>query len=228
MTSTTQRNILPASILGLKGDADKLLADQRYIASIFQYALYIDQSLITTYLYILRDQHIDLALSKREEIFEKLKRKPFSFGNVIDMTIDPILERLSTRKQRKLWEEDELQYEELGALCNTLRKIRNKISAHPQFTLMLDPKGLKSRKLSDSNYYRKVARWYRNFIRKELGGESSRMLDEFISNAGFITMYGNNLESKMFELQEEIQSALAHYSKFISEQITEILETALA
>ncbi len=119
---------------GLKNEADELLSKGYLIASILYYAIYVEQLLLTAYLFVIREDNIDNALLIRENLLQLKQKEKLPFGKVIRMTVPKITQFLNN--QEKLSTADN---ESLSDLCDKMRRIRNLISAHPYFVVMLDP-----------------------------------------------------------------------------------------
>lgn len=193
-------------------NADRLLKDGYYVASIFYYVIYIEQLLFTAYLYVLRKKDIETAILGRENILLKRERGYFPFGKVVTYTIPLIDEYLNYQHTLPM-----IQGESLVVLCQKLVKIRNVISAHPQFALMLDPNNRWKRALYDANYYRKVLRRIRRFLKVDLNVESPPILDEAIDLLPLVS--SAQIETEFAKVENEVARALALYSKNISIEI---------
>lgn len=140
----------------IKLDADKLREEKFFISSILNYTIYTEQILLTAYLYILREDNLSRAIDKREELFRKKEKGYFPFGEVVSLTIPVIKERLS--KIGTLPVEESSIEGDIESLAKRLGNIRNMVSAHPYFVLMLDPTNRFKKTMLDVNYYRKVLR----------------------------------------------------------------------
>lgn len=209
-------------ITNMKDEADLLLDQGHYQASILYYALYSEHLLLAAYLYIKRDEDIDEANREREEILSKKERGNYPLGKVIQDLV-PILEKYLSHTHSFFSEDTET---DISKLSNNIKNIRNLISAHPHFTLMLDPTNTRKKVMYDVNYYRKILRRIRKFIQKEIGMPYPSELDHLISVGNPISL-GSFIDDSFMAIENSLNRLFANYCKISSEKIRERLRLVL-
>lgn len=206
---------LSAKTQKIKTEADRLLSEGVYLASILYYTIYVEQLLLTADLYIIRRVSIDDAIAKREHFLRLKENVNFSFGKVVRETLPDISEEL--KKRRTLTSYNETK-PDLSDLCHQLRLIRNAASAHPHFLLMLDPTQQWKRGLSDVGYYRKVLRRIRRFMVDKLNMASPSILNTYL-NGQTPLQKGSRLDKIFTMIDESVSNCLAQRTKDLAEQI---------
>jgi len=212
---------IPERIIQMKKEADTLLDEGHYQAAILYYALFTEQIILTAYLYIIREENIDEAIRIREDILSKKEKRKFALGDVIYLTKRKIDGRLLT----KYLSSTEAGIENAYDLIDKIRKIRNMISAHPHFLLMIDPTNFQKRAMKDTNYYRKVIRRIKKFMQNEIGIEPSPEIYEFLDFGHPLTL-STYMDENLISLENSINKSLANYCRFASEEIAEQMRVA--
>ncbi len=217
--SIPKRKQIPGRIIQMKDEADLLLREEHYRAAILLYVLFAEQLLILAYLYIKREEDIEQAIKKREEFLKRKEDGNFTFGKVINETVPTI--------EIKMESIPLISRSPISDLVKNLNDIRNQISAHPHFALMLDPTNSLKKAFYDTNYYREVARRLRDFTRKKLGMETSTEIDQFI-NFGSPLVWVGRLDQEIMRLETLINKPLAEYCKYAAEELTEQIKPLIA
>jgi len=212
---------IPERIIHMKKEADTLLDEGHYQAAILYYALFTEQIILTAYLYIIREENIDEAIRIREDILSKKEKGKFTLRNVIDLTKRKIEGRLLTKYPRST----EAGIENAYDLIDKIRKIRNMISAHPHFLLMIDPTNFQKRAMKDTNYYRKVIRRIKKFMQNEIGIEPSPEIYEFLDFGHPLTL-STYIDENLISLENSINKSLAGFCRSASKEIAEQLRVA--
>lgn len=219
MSSRVPKHLkLSARTEQIKEQADLLIEQGFYVGSILHYVIYVEQLLLTAYLFTLRELSIDLAREQREYILNKKEEERYPFGKIVRETV-PLIQQVIDGASSKSFSLDKT---ELYTYCDRLRKIRNIVSAHPHFTLMLDPTNRWKRGMYDANFYRKLLRRIRKFIQSEIGIRSPPELDKILRKGHPLTI-SSRLEDEFITVENSVSRILADYSKKISERVREEL-----
>lgn len=212
---------IPKKIYLMKNEADMLLEEGHHQAAILYYALFTEQLIITAYLYINREKNLDESINSRNEIFSKKENGNFTFGRVIELTVPVIADKIDSLNGIQF--SNGTQFSESVRMIN---KIRNNISAHPHFAMMLFPSNWAKRGMSDGNYYRKVLRSLRNFMREDLKISYPSDLDDLINNGHPLTI-ASSLDERFTGIEDKIKESLAKFCKKTTEEIREDLRFIL-
>lgn len=204
---------LSPRIENFKLAGDGLLKEGYYVGAILYYTIYVEQLLLTAYLYILRIENISLAIETRESIVSKKEQGHFQFGEAINLTLPVIEKSLGAMTALPTVGDDSLRVK-----CDKLRKIRNFISAHPHFALMLDPTNKWKNAIRDTNYYREVLRKMRIFMEEELSIEPPQVLNVLIKIGHPLTM-STYIEEEFAKVELEVAHDLASYSRRLATTI---------
>ncbi len=206
--------------------ADRSLSLGLPQAAILYFTLYIEQILITAACFVKREKDIDEAIQLRDTLFNYKKR--YTFNKVANEVVNIIGPYISA--QRLLFnydhgDEEPNKLEELNMILSNLNKIRNTVSGHIFFTIMLDPTNRKpwKRVLSDFNYYRKVLRRLRRLIVYDLNLQVPEALSLAINYSGPILVSGV-VEQMFVDAENSVLFELARYCRTASLQIREILK----
>lgn len=203
-----------------KTEADSLLRDGHYVASILHYSIYVEQLLITAHLFAVRSKDVDAALQERDELLRRKEKESFTFGKVIGYVVPGLIGHLEG--QPKI---DATDPQTLNELARSLKEVRNKVSAHPFYLVMLDPTNKWKRVFADVNYYRKVMRRLRKLIVGQ-GLEVPPYLDMLLERGHPLTL-SSNLDREFECVEVDVLRLLAEKAKDTSEQIRTMLEPIL-
>ena len=206
----------------MKEEADLLLDQGHYQASILYYALYSEHLLLAAYLFIKRDEDIDEANREREKILSNKERGAYPLGKIIKDLV-PKIESYLSHIPSYFLEDTETN---ISKLIVNIKDIRNLISAHPHFTLMLDPTNAVKKVMYDVNYYRKILRRIRKFIRNEIGLPYPIELDQLISVGDPISL-ASYIDDSFISVENILNRLFANYCKISSETIRERLRSVL-
>ena len=217
-----RRKHIPRRIIKMKEEADLLMDQGHYQASILYYALYSEHLLLAAYLYIKRDEDINEAIREREKILSNKEKGSYSLGKVIKELV-PIIESYLSHTSSYFLEDAETN---ISKLIVNIKDIRNLISAHPHFTLMLDPTNAMKKVMYDANYYRKILRRIRRFIQNEIGIPYPNELDQLISVGNPISL-ASYLDDSFIAVENILNRLFASYCKISSEKIRERLRSVL-
>ena len=162
---------IPDRVIQIRKEAEDLFEKGYFSASIGRLAIYIQQMLIITTLFMLREENIQSASVNREKIEKMVSGRRLTMGKVIDCCRHIIYNSVSEELLGKtvLVDCDDFSSYEIDVSVETLRNIfdkildkakkisiiRNEISEHPGFVISLDPSNQFKNGMYDTNYYRK-------------------------------------------------------------------------
>ncbi len=120
---------IPDRIIQIKKEAQDLFNEGYFSASIGRYSVYIQQMLIITTLFMLREENIQIATLISERIEKKVRERRFTMGKVIEYCRTIIYDSISQELLGKtvFVDCDNLSSYETDVSLGTLKNIFDKI-----------------------------------------------------------------------------------------------------
>lgn len=195
-------------------------------AAILYFTLYIEQLLITAACFVKRQNNITEAIQLRDTFFNS--KQYFTFKRVTDKCINILVPYISAQQTLSSYNNGQEELNELKTFLININKIRNTVSAHIFFTVLLDPTNRKpwKRVLNDINYYKKVLRRLKRLIVDDLNLDPPHELTCAINYSGPM-LVSEAIERMFLDAENEALVELARYCDNTSLQIRELLRVII-